>query len=78
MKRLMFLLVICMMSGITYAGNVKKSPTVDNSSIRRSERLSNKQTRQFANNRHFSSVTHNHRAKALKKQQAKSSNGNGL
>jgi len=80
MKKLVFLLVIWVVCGIDYAfaGNPKTSPTVDNTSIRKSEKAEGKQLKDFQNHPRYSSVVNSHRAKALRKQQAKQAdNGKG-
>jgi hypothetical protein len=61
MKKPVFLFLICLLSGIASAqsikgGYVRVSPTVNNSSIRRSVREQAAQTKNFATQRRYSSA----------------------
>jgi len=86
MKKLLCLLSICLASGITYAfpGNGKKAnATVDNPSIKKSEKEQDKQTKTFQNQRRYSGQVNSHSAKqrkrnAAKAQQKQQEQGEGL
>jgi len=77
MKTLVCLVLVCFLSGMAYASreNEKKSPTVYNTSIKKSEREMNAQVKNFQSHRLYSSYINSHRSKALKKQQAKNTGG---
>ena len=73
MKKSVFLLIVFLVSGIGYAfaGNPKTSPSVDNTSIRKSEKVEGRQIKDFQNHTRYSFIVNSHKAKALRKQQAK-------
>jgi hypothetical protein len=81
MKKPVCIFLICLVSGIVSAqqrgGRVNS--TLDNSSIRRSEKAENKQLKTFQTHRRYSSVVNNPAAKAAKKKDAKAQKqGKGL
>ncbi len=76
MKKPVCLILICLVSATTFAyGNHGRSPVLDNTSIRRSERAMNSQTSSFQNHRRYSAVVNSPKARALRKQQAKQGKG---
>ncbi|HTB31400.1 MAG TPA: hypothetical protein VK808_05195 [Bacteroidia bacterium] len=76
MKKPVCLILICLVSAVSYAfGSHGRSPVLDNTSIRRSERAMNAQTRSFQTHRRYSSEVNSHRAKALRKEHAKDGQG---
>ncbi len=78
MKKPVLFLLICLFSGMLYAfSGDKKSPAVSNSSIKKSERGMDKQTKDFQTKRRYSSLINSHYAKAQRKQQPKAQ-GKGL
>lgn len=80
MKKPVFLLIVFLVSGMgcAFAGNPKTNPTVDNTSIRKSEKAEGRQIKEFQNHSRYSSIVYSHRGKALRKQQAKQTdNGKG-
>jgi hypothetical protein len=72
MKKPVCLILMCLVSVMAFAfGNHGRSPVLDNTSIRRSERDMNRQTKNFQTQRRYSSVVNSRQNKALKKQRAK-------
>jgi len=78
MKKPACLLIVCLLSVMTYAQNGKTNPVVDNSSIRKSKKEQSKQTKEFTNDKRYSSVVNSAQGKAQRKQQAKAGKGKGL
>jgi len=76
MKKPVCILLICLVSGITYAQTTAKpgSPSVDNTSIRKSKKAQDKQTKEFETQKRYSSVVKGPKPKGQKKQQAKDKN----
>ncbi len=76
MKKPVCLILICLVTSAVCAyGNHGRSPVLDNTSIRRSERAMNSQTSSFQNHRRYSTVVNSPKAKALRKEQAKQGKG---
>jgi len=76
MKKSVCILIVCLLSAMSYAQNAKKvDPTVDNPSIRKSKKEQSKQTKEFTNDKRYSSVVS--QGKAAKKQQAKTDKEKG-
>jgi hypothetical protein len=82
MKKLVSLILICLLSGASFALQTtlhKLPPTMDNSSIHKSERAQESQTNEFQSHRRHSSAVKRHGASKSKKQQSKNQdNGKGL
>jgi len=84
MKKPVCIFLICLLSGIVSAqtmrgGHIIVSPSVNNPSIRKSERAQSRQTQNFTSQRRYSSAVNGRKAKAVRRQQAKSApNGSGL
>ena len=80
MKKPVSLILICLVSASAFAfGNHGRSPILDNTSIRRSEKSMNSQMNTFQNHRRYSSQVNSHRSRALRKQQGKAApDGSGL
>jgi hypothetical protein len=76
MKKLMCLLLICLISGMTFAQSTAKpgSPSVDNPSIRKSKKAQEKQTKEFTGQKRYSNVVKGPKPKGQKQQQAKEKN----
>ena len=74
MKKPACLLIVCLLSVMTG----KTNPVVDNSSIRKSKKEQSKQTKEFTNDKRYSSVVNSAQGKAQRKQQAKAGKGKGL
>lgn len=72
MKKPVCILMICFLSGMVSAQTTKGgkvSPTLDNPSIRKSERAENRQLKSFQNHKRYSAVVNNPAAKAAKRSQ---------
>jgi hypothetical protein len=70
MKKLLCLLLVCLVSGITYAQNDKRANgSVDNPSIKKSRKEEDKRTKEFDNHKRYSSVVNGHKVKTQKTQQ---------
>lgn len=81
MKKFVCLLLVCSYTGIAFALQTtlhKLPPTMDNPSIRKSERAQSNQTRQFQSRRGYASMKR-HGSNRSQRQQSKSqSQGKGL
>ncbi len=74
MKKLLCLSLICLLSGMIYAfpGNGKKANgALDNSSIKKSEKEQDKQTKKFQNQRRYSGQVNSHSPRQRKRNAAK-------
>jgi len=69
-------MLICLVTSAVFAyGNHGRSSVLDNTSIRRSEKETNRQTSSFQNHRRYSAIVNSPKAKALHKEQAKQGKG---
>lgn len=74
MKKPVFIFLICLITGMVSAqkgGRITSSPTLNNTSIRRSEKAENRQLKSFQNTRRYSGVVNSHASKQLRRNRSK-------